>query len=78
MSASSPTELSIPYVTPAEAYAASILLPLVGIIHVFLRMYTRIVQRTTIGFDDWLMMPALVCSNQLQLSSLFDMEISAT
>ena len=49
------------YVTPGEIYAASIVLPFLGIVFVFLRFYARTLKKNSIGFDDWLMLPALVC-----------------
>lgn len=53
--------LSVPYVTPGETYAASILLPCLGIGFVVLRFYTRKLQKMSYSIDDWLMLPALVC-----------------
>lgn len=60
MSSPPPTELSVPYVVPAETYAASIILPIVGTILVVLRIYARVLQKISIGLDDWLILPALV------------------
>lgn len=54
------TELLVPYAAPGGTYAVSILLPALGIIFVGLRVYTRFLQRLSLGPDDWLMMPALV------------------
>lgn len=54
------TELRVPYATPGETYAASIVLPGLGIVFVFLRLYTRFLQKNKFGVDDWLMLPALV------------------
>lgn len=53
--------LSVPYVTPGEVYAASILLPFLGIIFVLLRFYVRALQKKSTDIDDWLMLPSLVC-----------------
>ena len=54
------TELSVPYASPEGIYVAAILLPIIDLILVGLRMYARTLQRTSIGVDDWLMVPALV------------------
>ena len=56
------TGLSVPYVTPWEIYGASVLLPFLGIVFVLLRFYARKLQKKSIGIDDWLMLPALVCA----------------
>ena len=61
MAAKEFAEILVPYVTPGEIYAASIVLPFLGIVFVFLRFYARTLKRNSIGFDDWLMLPALVC-----------------
>ena len=42
--------------------AACIVLPSLGIVFVFLRFYATTLKKNSIGFDDWLMLPALVCS----------------
>ena len=55
------TKLPVPYVTPGEIYAASIVLPLLGIVFILLRFYARTLKKNSIGLDDWLMLPALVC-----------------
>ena len=60
------TQLSIPYAAPGGIYAASIVLPILGAIFIALRIYTRTLQRTSSSFDDWLMLPALVCSTYLR------------
>ncbi|MCJ1463159.1 hypothetical protein MMC07_001764 [Pseudocyphellaria aurata] len=52
--------LTIPYATPGEIYAASILLPLLGITFVLLRFHTRTLQKMSTGVDDCLMLPALI------------------
>ena len=49
------------YVTPHEIYAASIVLPILGVVFVLLGFYSKILQRNSIGIDDWLMLPALIC-----------------
>lgn len=54
------TELRVPYATPGETYAASIVLPGLGIVFVLLRLYTRFLQKNKFGVDDWLLLPALV------------------
>ena len=56
------TELFVPYAAPGGTYTVSILLPVLGMLLVGLRIYTRILQRMPLGIDDWLMFPALVCS----------------
>lgn len=50
----------MPYANPASTYTVSILLPILGIIIVGLRVYTRVLQRMSLGIDDWLVVPALV------------------
>lgn len=55
------SELVVPYVTSGEIYAVSIVLPLLGIVFVLLRFYARVLLKTPIGNDDWLLLPALVC-----------------
>lgn len=60
MAISEPAVLTVSYVTPGEVYAASIVLPFLGIIFVLLRFYTRCLQKKSAGIDDWLMLPALV------------------
>ena len=60
MASNQPTELTVPYSTPGDTYAVAILLPLLGIIFVTLRIYCRLLQKTGLGIDDWLMLPALV------------------
>lgn len=55
------SELSVPYATLGETYAASIVLPILSIVFVLLRVYTRRLQKNHLGIDDWLMLPALVC-----------------
>ena len=54
------SELVVPYATPGGTYTVSILLPILGIIIVGPRIYTRVLQRASLGVDDWLMLPALV------------------
>lgn len=58
--------LSVPFVTPSEIYATSIILSFLGTFFVLLRFYTRALQKKALkkkmtGFDDWLMLLALVC-----------------
>ena len=57
-----PTGLSVPYATPWEIYAASVVLPFLGSVFVLLRFYARTLQKKSTGVDDWLMLPALVCA----------------
>lgn len=54
------TSLCVPYATSGQIYAASIVLPVLGIVFVFLRLYSRVLQKISVGIDDWLMLPALV------------------
>ena len=61
MNTNKTTELAVPYVTPAETYAVSIILPSLGVMFVILRFYARVRQKCSIGIDDWMMLPALVC-----------------
>lgn len=51
--------LVVPYATSQEIFAASILLPLLGIVFVLLRFYARVLQKQSTGIDDWLMLLAL-------------------
>lgn len=53
--------LSVPFVTPGELYAASIVFPFLGIVFTPLRFYAKTLQKNSIGLDDWLMLPTLVC-----------------
>ena len=55
-------KLPFGFVTPGEILAAGIVLPVLGILLVGLRFYTRILQKSFIGIDDWLTLPALVSS----------------
>ena len=52
----------VPYVTPWEIYTASIVLPFLGCVFVLLRFYARTLSKQSIGIDDWLLLPALVCT----------------
>ena len=61
MATTKTTELLVPYMTPTDTYAVSTILPSLGIIFVLLRFYTRVQQKWSIGVDDWMMLPALVC-----------------
>lgn len=60
--ASQSSELSVPYATADEVYAAAIVLPVLGIVFLALRWQQRRHQREGIGIDDWLMIPSLVCA----------------
>lgn len=53
------TSLCVPYAASGQIYAASIVLPVLGIVFVFLRLYSRVLQKISVGIDDWLMLPAL-------------------
>ncbi|KAL8828087.1 MAG: hypothetical protein Q9170_006753 [Blastenia crenularia] len=46
--------------TKGEVIAAAAVLPFVGIVLVMLRFYSRIKNKTGLGADDWLIVPALV------------------
>jgi hypothetical protein len=59
--ASQTSELSVPYATADDVYAAAIVLPVLGIAFLALRWQQRRHQREGIGIDDWLMVPSLVC-----------------
>ena len=48
------------YEKPGFNVAAAVVLPMVDIIAVALRFFTRRKQRLPIGIDDWLTIPALV------------------
>jgi len=48
------------YATPAAVIVVSVLFPVLGMIAVFLRFYTRSMQKAGFGIDDWLIIPALV------------------
>ena len=60
MATAQTTMMSVPYVTPWEIYAASIVLPILGCVFVLLRFYARTLLKNSIGIDDWLLIPALV------------------
>lgn len=49
------------YTTPAACIAISILFPVLGIIVVGLRCYTKKRAKLPLWVDDWLTIPALVC-----------------
>lgn len=54
------------YVTrPGYFIAAAILLPLLDIVFVATRFYARTKQREALKIDDWLVIPATVCSVRL-------------
>ena len=48
------------YITPNKFIAISVLFPLLNVIVVALRFYTRRVQRASLKSDDWLTLAALV------------------
>ena len=48
---------------PAYVLAAGATFLAVCIIIVVLRFFTRTLQKVTIGIDDWLVIPALVCAS---------------
>lgn len=49
----------MPYATSAGIYAASIVLPILGVVLVVLRLNARRLQKASTGWDDFLMLPAL-------------------
>ena len=55
---------------PSSLIAASIVLPVLDIIFVFLRFYTRRRQRQQLQADDWVTIPALVCN--LYVDHIYD------
>jgi hypothetical protein len=57
------TQLPFAFAAPGELMAAAIALPLVCLVLVALRFYTRRIQRQAIGIDDWMSVMALVCSS---------------
>ena len=58
--------------TPGGVLAVSIALPILSIIAVFLRFYTRRLQKAKLGIDDWLTLPALVGCTYFSLRSHVD------
>ncbi|QKX62288.1 uncharacterized protein TRUGW13939_09447 [Talaromyces rugulosus] len=54
------SELSVPYATADDVYAAAIVLPVLGTVFLALRWQQRRNQREGIGIDDWLTVPSLV------------------
>ena len=61
MSSQKGTELGFPYVSPGQMYAATTVLPVLGIALVALRMQRRVVTKAGLRIDDWLLLAALVC-----------------
>ena len=53
------------YTTPAALLVISILFPILGIVCVSARFYTRIHAKIGLWVDDWLTIPALVWSRHL-------------
>ena len=51
------------YLTPGSVIAVSLVFPILGVIAVTLRFYTRNSQKARFAMDDWLVLPALVRSN---------------
>ena len=56
----STVETSFRWNTPGQVIAAAVVLPTLGIVAVLLRFRVRHVQKTGIGLDDWLILPAMV------------------
>lgn len=50
------------YQTPGHVVAAAVVLPVLDVLVVGLRFYTRRRQRLPLQMDDWLTLPAAVCS----------------
>lgn len=50
------------YATPEAVIFISIFFPVLGIICVALRFYTRAKAKNAFWWDDWLCIPALVCT----------------
>lgn len=50
----------VPYASPGAIVAASVALPVIGIIAVLLRLFARSTRKQRLGVDDWLIFPALV------------------
>ena len=57
------TELTIPFVSPGDILAASIVLPVTGIVAVSLRFWMRSVQNVGFQLDDYLILLALVSTS---------------
>ena len=60
------------YATPAAVIVISILFPILGLIAVSLRFYTRTTAKIRLWVDDWLTIPALVCNVSRSSISQFD------
>lgn len=54
--------INVSYVSPEAIIAVAALFPSLSIVFVGLRFYVRRVQRMKLLADDWLLIPALVCS----------------
>ena len=51
--------------SPGKMYALAAVLMTIAIVAVPLRFYARAHQGTHLGWDDWLMIPALVCLHRM-------------
>ena len=58
--------LTVPMLTPGQAWAAAIVLPLLSIILTIMRWHKRLTSKASLGLDDLLLLPALVCQ-EMQL-----------
>ena len=47
--------------SPEGIYACSTVVPVLSVVAVALRFYTRLRQKVGLQFDDWAQIPALVC-----------------
>ena len=54
--------ISLKYARPGEIIAAAVVLPLLGILALALRFFARFRRKNELGIDDWLLVPATVCS----------------
>lgn len=59
--------MSKTYTTPTSIIVISVLFPILGVIAVSLRFYTRTKAKIGLWIDDWLTLPALVRSFMVEL-----------
>ena len=57
--------INVSYITPGAMIAVAVLFPVLSMVCVGLRVYTRCVQKASILADDWLLVPAVVRSLSL-------------
>ena len=60
MTSHSGDDFPFPYASTGDCYAIGIALPAVAIVITSLRLYTRRIQRASLGLDDWLIVGGLV------------------